>query len=203
MRTLEDHPEAGAAGGRLHFPGGRFQAAHNRFPSLWRDGLSLVGLAKRVYGPQYPSAAEANSRLPEAVDWIGGACLLLRRTAIDQVGAFDPAYHMYVEETDLCYRLWRQGWTVRFTPQADVVHHGGQSVGRRAAEQPRLYWSSVRTFYARHKAPWQGWVLGALIQLGYGARAVVWSLCGRLAADATRRNLWLARAEGARLVLQD
>jgi len=134
---------------------------------------------------------------------MGGACLLLRRSALDQVGGFDGAYHMYVEETDLCYRLWRGGWTVRFTPLADVLHHGGRSTYQRIADQPRLYWTSVLTYYAKHKPAWQRWLLVVLIRLGYGARIWVWTLRSRLTDDASRRGHWASRAESARRLLAD
>lgn len=64
---------------------------------------------------------------PGPVDWVGGACMLVRRTAFEQLGGFDPAYFMYVEDVDLCWRLRRAGWTVGYQPAGRVVHAVGGS----------------------------------------------------------------------------
>ncbi len=61
------------------------------------------------------------------VDWVSGACMLVRRSAFEQVGGFDPAYFMYVEDVDLCWRLGQAGWTVGYEPAGRVVHTVGAS----------------------------------------------------------------------------
>ena len=53
--------------------------------------------------------------------------MLVRRTAFDAVGGFDPAYFMYVEDVDLCWRLWRAGWSVGYEPGGLVTHTIGGS----------------------------------------------------------------------------
>jgi N-acetylglucosaminyl-diphospho-decaprenol L-rhamnosyltransferase len=61
------------------------------------------------------------------VEWVSGACMLVRRSAFEQVGGFDPAYFMYVEDVDLCWRLRQEGWTVAYEPAGRVVHAVGAS----------------------------------------------------------------------------
>jgi N-acetylglucosaminyl-diphospho-decaprenol L-rhamnosyltransferase len=61
------------------------------------------------------------------VDWVSGACLLVRRKAWDAVGGFDTTYFMYLEDVDLCWRIGRAGWRVAFEPAAEVVHLQGAS----------------------------------------------------------------------------
>jgi hypothetical protein len=85
---------------------------------------------------------------------VQGACLILRRQALDQVGLLDQAYFMYSEEVDLCYRLRRPGWRIYWVPQAVVVHYGGQSTRQvPAAMFLQLYQGKVRYFRKHH-----GWV---------------------------------------------
>ena len=202
VRTLDGHPEAGAVGARLIFADGRFQASFADFPTLARDVLALMGLARPVYGDQYPSYREGESRQPRAVDWIGGACMLVRRAALDATGGFDPDFHMYAEETDLCRRLHAAGWTVRYAPAARCLHHGGRSTGRRSAEQPRLYWRSHLLYYRKHRPAWEARVLAGLIRVCYMLRWAGWTARAWLGRPAGRAR-WRERALGARrLVLE-
>jgi N-acetylglucosaminyl-diphospho-decaprenol L-rhamnosyltransferase len=61
------------------------------------------------------------------VDWVTGACFLVRREAFDEVGGFDDRYFMYVEEVDLCWRLARAGWRTGYESSARVIHLAGVS----------------------------------------------------------------------------
>lgn len=65
---------------------------------------------------------------PRDVFWATGAALLLRRTALDEVGLLDESFWMHMEEIDLCWRLWRHGWRVRVEPHSVVYHIGGGSL---------------------------------------------------------------------------
>jgi GT2 family glycosyltransferase len=63
------------------------------------------------------------------VEWVSGACMLVRRDAYEQVGGFDEGFFLYCEDADLCRRLWQAGYRVRFEPRAVVHHVGGASSG--------------------------------------------------------------------------
>ena len=65
------------------------------------------------------------------VDWLSGSALWLRRSALDAVGGWDERYFMYLEDTDLCWRLRRAGWDVAYEPSAVVEHVQGASASRR------------------------------------------------------------------------
>jgi GT2 family glycosyltransferase len=84
------------------------------------------------------------------VDVVQGACFLLGRKALEQVGFLDPDYFMYTEEVDLCYRLKQAGWGISWLPAAQVTHFGGQST-HQAAEAMflRLYESKI-LFFRKH-----------------------------------------------------
>lgn len=205
VRAMEAHPGAGVVGARLVFPDGRFQASFNRFPRLIHEALALAGLARLFLGARYPSASERQSRDPRQVDWVGGACMLLRRQALAQLEArpgFDPDYHMYSEEMDLCRRIQGAGWTIRYAPEAVVIHHGGQSTRQRPADQPRLLWESRLLYYRKHRPRAEARLLAGLIRAAYRARALAWGLRGRLAPPGRRAD-WLARAEAARALVRE
>jgi len=60
---------------------------------------------------------------PRQVDWIFGCCLMLRKSALDLVGVFDEKFFLFLEDTDLCRRIWQKGWQVWYAPLARVVHY--------------------------------------------------------------------------------
>ena len=79
-----------------------------------------------------------------------GACMLVRRAAIDEVGLLDEGFFLFSEETDWCYRFARAGWKILFTPAAECVHVGGASHGG------RLFQENVRghlRFFWKHHGP--------------------------------------------------
>jgi GT2 family glycosyltransferase len=113
---------------------------------------------------------------PRQVEVIKGACLLLRREALDQVGLLDEGYFMYTEEVDLCYRLAQAGWELWWLPQAEVVHHEAQST-RQAAERMyvQLYRSKVQ-FYRKFGGERRAERFKRLVRLAYWPRLVVAAL---------------------------
>jgi len=140
-----------AVGPRSVNADGSFQASFNDFPVLTCEILDAFGLLKSVWGSFYPSYPPGRSALSRECDWVGGACLLVRRQAIDDVGQLDEGYFMYAEEMDWCYRVRQAGWKVFYCADATVVHVGGASAHRPSAKQRiRLYRSKTR-FLRKYK----------------------------------------------------
>jgi N-acetylglucosaminyl-diphospho-decaprenol L-rhamnosyltransferase len=83
---------------------------------------------------------------PATVEWVSGACMLVRRDAYEAIGGFDEGLFLYCEDTDLCLRLWQAGHTVRFEPAALVRHVGGASSG---AGETQAIAARSRVYYAR------------------------------------------------------
>ncbi|MDQ6839391.1 MAG: glycosyltransferase family 2 protein [Actinomycetota bacterium] len=79
------------------------------------------------------------------VDWVSGACMLVRRQAWDAIGGFDPSYFMYLEDVDLCWRAQRAGWDVIYEPAAEVTHAQGISTRLRPYRMLAIHhWSMWR-----------------------------------------------------------
>jgi N-acetylglucosaminyl-diphospho-decaprenol L-rhamnosyltransferase len=85
---------------------------------------------------------DATEGVAGAVDWLSGACLLVRREAFDAVGGFSPRFFMYFEEVDLARRLAALGWETWYEPAATVVHHHGRSADQDVAARDRHYYGS-------------------------------------------------------------
>ena len=128
------NPRAAVVGPRLLNPDGTLQRSVRGFPTAWRLATEYLYLRKLApgsralnafYGGGFDHASE------QEVEWVMGACMLLRRTAFDQVGPFDERYFLFSEEVDWMRRATDHGWTVVFTPAARCVHVGGASHGGR------------------------------------------------------------------------
>jgi GT2 family glycosyltransferase len=144
-------PRTGIVGARLLNADGSFQASHTPFPGLRQEILMLTGLGRRIYGPWYPSHPPTADHAPRAVDYVEGACLLVRREAWTDVGGLDEGYFMYAEEVDWCRTMSARGWQVWYHPGATVVHLGGGSSTQRAAQRELdLYRSRIR-FFRKHR----------------------------------------------------
>jgi hypothetical protein len=160
VRFADRHPEVGIAGSRLVNPNGSLQPSWARFPSFWSEALDR-NVRHRVPMAREPWAYE--------VDWVGGACLLARREAIEQVGLLDEGFFMYSEEADWCYRMVQHGWKVAYLETAEVIHLGGGSSRMRSdAMAVELYRSKLR-FFRKH----YGRIPAAALRVALAARFLV------------------------------
>jgi N-acetylglucosaminyl-diphospho-decaprenol L-rhamnosyltransferase len=129
VARLAQDPSLGLVGPALVTPAGELQPSGRAFPTLRRSTIQAVLGAlfpDNAYSRRYRD--ENRSRAGTGiVDWVTGACLLVRRQAFDTVGGFDDRYFMYVEEVDLCWRLARAGWRTGYESSAQVLHLAGIS----------------------------------------------------------------------------
>jgi N-acetylglucosaminyl-diphospho-decaprenol L-rhamnosyltransferase len=150
LTLAEAQPSAGVVGAQLLNADGSFQASHSRFPTQWQEFLILSGLGRMLYGRWYPSHGPEEDKGPQRVDYVEGACLLVRHEAFDGAGGLDEGYFMYAEEVDWCYAMRARAWEVWYQPAARVVHlGGGSSQTRRPEREGDLYRSRVR-FFRKH-----------------------------------------------------
>jgi hypothetical protein len=146
---LDEHPQAGAAGARILNPDDSLQISSHPRPTLSREFWRLLHLDALSTYAAYPSAKWEGNQ-PQEVDVLSGACLLLRKEVLDQVGLLDEDYFMYSEEVDLCYRIQKAGWQLYWVPQAEVVHFGGQSTQQAATEMfLKLYHGKI-IYFRKH-----------------------------------------------------
>ena len=146
---------AAVVGPRLLNPDGSVQRSVRAFPTLWRLATEYFFLRKlaprsRLLNSFYASGFDHDSE--RDVDWVKGAVLLLRREAIEQVGAFDPDFFIFSDEVDLCYRLRLAGWSARFYPRAEFFHVGGVSTGPQWSRLQRELLRGHLRFFAKHES---------------------------------------------------
>jgi GT2 family glycosyltransferase len=183
---MDEHPEVGISGPRLELEDGSFDHASRRsFPTPLSALGHFTGLGRR----EGASGALAEYRAPEvesgAVDAVNGAFMLMRRTALDQVGLFDEGYWMYMEDLDLCYRFAQAGWATWFEPDVTVIHvKAGTSGKNRSWPLNRAFHYGMYRFYRTHYAPHRGRLENAVVETGIAAKLLV-----SAARSAVRRRV--------------
>jgi N-acetylglucosaminyl-diphospho-decaprenol L-rhamnosyltransferase len=146
----DEHPEAAVVGPRLLNTDGTLQRSVRGYPSPWRiatEYFFLRKLAPRSRALNAFFGANFDHKSVREAEFLGGACLLVRREAVDSIGGFDEDFFLMSEEVDWCYRFRRAGWKVLFYPGAEVVHVIGASVN------PALFKELVRghlRFLSKH-----------------------------------------------------
>jgi N-acetylglucosaminyl-diphospho-decaprenol L-rhamnosyltransferase len=128
--SLDRDPGLAVVGPRMENLDGTLYPSVRRFPDLWvAAGHAFLGLVwpANPFTRRYRMLDWDHTRPAADVDWVGGACLLVRRSAFEAVGGFDEGYFMYVEDVDLCWRLGRAGWRIGYEPAGRVVHALGAS----------------------------------------------------------------------------
>jgi len=157
---LDARPDCAIVGPRILNPDGSVQGSARGDPDMLTGLFGRTALLGRLV-PFLPVAkrnvvAEEAIRSGEqsvVVDWLSGACMLARRTALEQVGGFDERFFLYWEDADLCRRLRLRGHHVRYVPPATAIHRVGQSSRTARTFAIRAFHRSAYLYYATHVAP--------------------------------------------------
>jgi GT2 family glycosyltransferase len=174
LHYLQANTEVGALGPRLLNPDGSLQSSRRRFPTFstalvestvvqeWWDDNHIL---RRYYMTDTPGDAI------QPVDWVVGACLLVRRQAYDQVGGLDEGYFMYSEELDWCRRIKTAGWEIVYLPTATIIHHEGKSSEQVVPARHIYFQSSKVRYFRKHHGAFQAEALRWFLLLTYAYQA--------------------------------
>lgn len=167
---MDRHPEVGLVGPQLLASDGSVQSSRRHFPSLTTAFLESTILQRwfannRVIRRYY--ALDRPDEELQAVDWVVGACLMVRRETIEDVGFLDEDFFMYSEELDWCYRIKRAGWQVVYFPEAKIIHHEGKSSEQEIPARHIHFQESKITFFRKHHGLWQAQALRAFLLFTY------------------------------------
>jgi hypothetical protein len=172
---MDQHPAVGLLGPKLLFPDGRVQPSRRRFPTL--ATAFLESTVVQQWFPQNRTldryyVRDRSDDVEQDVDWVVGACMLIRREAWDEIGPLDERFFMYSEELDWCRRLKSAGWRVVYLPSATVVHYEGQSSAQVVPARHIYFQSSKVLYFRKHHGPWAGGALRVFLLATY-----VYQLC--------------------------
>jgi GT2 family glycosyltransferase len=136
LSYMEGHGEVGIAGPAILNPDGSVQGSARSFPNALTGLFGRGSVLTRLFPKNRISRANiltdrSEGGAPIEVDWVSGACMVVRREAIDQVGPLDQRFFLYWEDADWCKRMRAKGWKVVYFPVPRVVHYVGASSSQR------------------------------------------------------------------------
>jgi len=179
VEYMDEHPGVGALGPQLIWPDGRVQSSRRRFPgfdtaflesTFLQQSFPQSSILRRYYVLDRPGDET------QEVDWLVGACLLMRRKTLDEVGLLDERFFMYSEEMDWCYRAKEQGWKVVYLPAARVIHHEGKSSEQVLPVRHIQFQRSKVLFFKKHRGGLLAEALRVYLLLTYLWQTIVESL---------------------------
>jgi GT2 family glycosyltransferase len=167
---MDANPAVGALGPQLRYPDGSLQSSRRRFPTFstalvestvvqewWTDNHIL----RRYY------MVDTLDDAIQQVDWVVGACLLVRRQIYEDIGGLDEGFFMYSEELDWCRRIKDRGWEVVYLPTATVVHHEGKSSEQVVPARHIHFQSSKVRYFRKYHGSFQAELLRCFLLLTY------------------------------------
>ncbi len=190
LKIMAARPDIGILGPRIRENDGRIQHSARSFPTFLTGLFGRDSVLSRRF-PNHPAVRrnlrtldisdDISDDIPDAegafrlvpVDWVSGACMVIRRAALPDDRVFAAGYFMYWEDADLCRRMAASGFGIRYFTGASVMHHGGASSrSRPARSRAHAHWSAFR-IYARMLPAWAGpWLAPAAVILAVRCLAV-------------------------------
>ena len=144
-------PRAGIAGVQLLNDDGSRQNSIDNFPSTETE-IFNKSILRLFFPGKYPSK-NMSYKDPIEVDSVIGACMMVRKEAIGDVGVFDEDYFIFLEETDWCFRMYKKGWKVYHVPDAEVFHLSGHSKKKNPWRSQIEYYISLYKFFRKNRTP--------------------------------------------------
>ncbi len=173
---MDAHPHVGICGPKLILEDGNLDLACRRsFPTPTVSFYRMIGLSRLF--PHHPVFGRYNLTYCDPdqameVDAVVGACMLVRREAIQQVGLLDESYFMYGEDLDWVYRMHQAGWKTYYYPAVTVLHVK-RAASRHSPRAQVEFYRAMRIFYIRHYASSTPRLLHWLVLFGIGLRASI------------------------------
>lgn len=173
VAALDADPGCALVGPLIRNASGERYPSARRFPSMVdAAGHALLGIfaSDNRFTRRYQQAdLDESGTDTRTVDWVSGACFLVRRSAFESIGGFDESYFMYVEDVDLCWRIGRSGWSVAYVPGAEVTHLQGLSTDLHPYRMILEHHRSLLRFAGRSSTGWRR-VLLPLVAVGVAVR---------------------------------
>lgn len=182
VHYIDQHVDIGALGAKILNPDLSIQSSRRRFPTMltaifestWLESVAPSAILRDYYTRDLPDDESAD------VDWVTGACLMVPRLVIDQVGPLDEEYFMYSEELDWCRRIKDAGWRVLYLPQAQIIHHVGKSSEQAVTDRHINFQRAKLRYFRKYHGRWPTTLLRILLLLMYGWQIVLEALKGML-----------------------
>lgn len=174
VRFARTRPDAAVIGPQILNADGTVQGSARRFPGITTAVAGRSSWLTRRF-PNNPLSrhnlpALESRTAPLEVDWVSGACMLVRRDAFEQVSGMDEEFFLYWEDADLCWRLADEGWRTVYFPGARIVHAGGRSSIHAYKESLAAFHASAYLLFRKRSPRSLGRLMGPLVHLALQAR---------------------------------
>lgn len=194
---MAGQPRIGAAGPMLLNADGSLQLSCGIVPSLRTEIVHKL-LLHRLF--PFFKLAGWDHRSARAVGWVSGACLLIRRQALAEVGPLDPAIYMCCEDLEWCMRLAEKNWQIFYYPFSRVVHLEGQSIRKNLGQMLVISQQSLFYLFQKHFGPGHLLFLRLLTLVEMVLRSILWG--GLFIALPARRAESRQRLQAYRQILR-
>lgn len=153
VQFLDQHPEAGVVGGMCLDADERPGWSYGMFPRpgrLFLDWVFGSRLPRKFRPPELAYIPSTTATSPFEVEYIIGACMLVRREVVEHVGLLDERFFAFFEETDWCLRIRQRGWKIYLLPEVRVIHLGSASFDQVPEEKMRRWHESFYIYLRKH-----------------------------------------------------
>ena len=199
IRFIRDHDEAGAVGPKLLHPRAKLRILGcGKQPTLWTVFTHFLGVSYALPGVSLFEGIhfwiDVHDRSARKVEWLSGACLLVRRATIEDVGPLSENWFMYAEDWEWCNRMTQAGWQLYHVPSAVVEHYLSASA-EQTEETAEMPLTAMRSYYVELNRPSKISLLlfDIFRTLGFGLRAILYSIRAFTSKDGSRQ-IWLSRS---------
>jgi GT2 family glycosyltransferase len=181
VEYMDETPNLAAAGCRIIRPDGTLDPSCKRdFPSPWDAFSRMVGLSRLFPRSRFFSSYDAchiDETKKQEIPLIDGCYMMLRRSAVTDIGLFDEQFFMYAEEMDWCKRAHMKGWSIGYDPEATITHMKGEITRHSTFRMLFHFHRSMALYYRKHYGLWNP--AGLIVYPGIAARMtllMLWSL---------------------------
>ncbi len=180
LQYMLERPDVGVIGPKILNQDGSVQGSARAFPTLFSGFFGRTSLLTRLFPNNWITrknilTGRINGTNPVDVDWVSGACMIVRRSAIEEVGGMDEQFFMYWEDVDWCKRMWAKGWRVVYYPEAHIVHFVGGSSDKRPIRSLFAFHRSCYLYFVKYSVRPQ-WILKPLALFGLSLRFLFLSM---------------------------
>jgi GT2 family glycosyltransferase len=151
---LDEHPRVGVVGPLVREHDGSVQASARRFPNMTTGFAGRTSWLSRAWPNNRWTRRNLLTREglshPVEMDWVSGACMMVRRTAFESVGGMDEQFFLYWEDADLCFRLKRAGWSTVYNPMVGITHLTGSSSSLARKQALIAFHRSAYRYFRKH-----------------------------------------------------
>ncbi len=188
-KFMKQHSDVGVVGCKVLGGNGLAQRSWCGFPTAFKEFLHAIMLGKALdslkikkFGKILYKISKSNfarymdTAAPTEVDIILGACLMVRKETIDEIGLLDENFFMFIEEGEWCYRIKQHGWKIYFFPGATIIHLGGESTKQNIGSMILSRYKSLFHFFKKHHGSFYYYIVKGMIIIGVTIRMIVFFL---------------------------